>query len=635
MTQPSLIYAPRREFERALALPVDRIRRTEVFAALARLNALYMIKRAGSGHIGSSFSSLELVSWILLNGLRREPGGRSFQDVYFSSKGHDAPGLYSALIGLGMLDFDLLHRLRKLDGLPGHPDVGTPHIPTNTGSLGMGISKARGMILADRLRGGDRRVYVLTGDGELQEGQFWESLQPSANRGLHELTVIVDHNKLQSDTWVEKVSRLGDLERKLEAFGWEVERIDGHDMKAIDRALMPRASQTEPRIVVADTVKGRGVSFMEEFGKEDCFYKFHSGAPSNEHYLRAAEEILGAANRLLAGAGAQPLTLEREPFPTAVETTGMQRMVAAYSRALLREAERNPRIVALDGDLLLDTGLAPFAERFPDRLFECGIAEQDMVSQAGGMALSGLLPIVHSFACFLTPRANEQIYNNSTERTKVIYVGSLAGLVPGGPGHSHQSVRDIACMGAMPGMVCVEPCCEAEVELLVDFVINRTTESTYLRLVTPPCRVPYELPAGYRLELGRGVALTEGRDAVVLGYGPVLLAEAWKAAELLARDGVSLKVVDFPWLNRVDRAWLASCVSGCRRVFTLDNHYVTGGQGQMLAAAMASTLPPGVEGVTSFGVEEIPHCGRNDEVLRAHRLDAESLRERIREALEA
>ena len=118
---------------------------------------------------------------------------------------------------------------------------------------------------------------------------------------------------------------------------------------------------------------------------------------------------------------------------------------------------------SLDADLRLDCGLVAFRERFPDRFFECGIAEQDMVSQAGAMALAGLLPVVHSFACFLSTRPNEQIYNNATEGTKVIYAGSLAGLVPGGPGHSHQSVRDISALGAVPGMSLIEPFTEAEV----------------------------------------------------------------------------------------------------------------------------------------------------------------------------
>src|SRR5207248_1035420 len=159
---------------------------------LARVNALYMIAAAGSGHIGSSFSAMDIVSWLYLNELRRPDANTSaaFGDLYFSSKGHDVPGLYAVLIGLGDLDFDLLHQLRRLGGLPGHPDVSTSGVVTNTGSLGMGVSKAKGMVEANRLLGRDQRIFVLTGDGELQEGQFWESLGTAAIRRMGEIVVI-------------------------------------------------------------------------------------------------------------------------------------------------------------------------------------------------------------------------------------------------------------------------------------------------------------------------------------------------------------------------------------------------------------------------------------------------------------
>src|SRR5207248_2195726 len=158
---------------------------------------------------------------------------------------------------LGRLRFDLIHQLRRLDGLPGHPDVAaTPQVVTSTGSLGMGISKARGFVLADRFLARTGSVYVLTGDGELQEGQFWESLQPTANRGLREITVVVDRNRVQSDTWVSQVSDLGDLEAKLQAFGWAVARCDGHDFRALAGALAAWQGETRPKILIADTQKG-------------------------------------------------------------------------------------------------------------------------------------------------------------------------------------------------------------------------------------------------------------------------------------------------------------------------------------------------------------------------------------------
>src|SRR5665213_1650203 len=173
----SLAYVPLRELERLRALDADPVARAACFADACRLNALYMIERAGSGHPVTTFSSLDIVSWLHLEVLGEG-------DRYFSSKGHDAPGLYAVFAALGRIDFELIHRLRRLDGLPGHPDVAAmPEVVTSTGSLGMGISKARGFVLANRLLEREGRVFVLTGDGELQEGQFWESLQPTVNRG--------------------------------------------------------------------------------------------------------------------------------------------------------------------------------------------------------------------------------------------------------------------------------------------------------------------------------------------------------------------------------------------------------------------------------------------------------------------
>jgi transketolase len=310
-------------------------------------------------------------------------------------------------------------------------------------------------------------------------------------------------------------------------------------------------------------------------------------------------------------------------------------MVVAYSRELLRQAEREPRLVALDADLELDCGLIPFREHFPERYVECGIAEQDMVSQAGGMALRGLLPVVHSFACFLSTRANEQIYNNATERRKIVYVGSLAGLLPSGPGHSHQSVRDIAAMATIPGLVALEPSCQEEVALAVDYCLQGTPESCYLRLVSIPCDVPYQLPPGYRLQEGRGAVLTEGDDAVLFGYGPVLLPQAYAAAAALKTEhGIGLSVVNLPWLNRVDDTWLRRTLGDRRHVFTLDNHYVHGGQGQLIASRIAGFALEPAPRVYNLGVNDIPVCGTNAEALTAHKLDSAGLVRHVVAAIE-
>jgi transketolase len=619
----TLYYAPPSEFERVRRIEADPARTTALFADLCRLNVLYMVARAGSGHLGSCFSSLDIVAWLLLREMR---DGKDGQDVFFSSKGHDAPGHYAALMATGRLPFDLIHRLRRLDGLPGHPDVGTVGIVTNTGSLGMGISKAKGMAMANRLSGRRGRVFVMTGDGELQEGQIWESLIGAANRGLDEIVVIIDHNKLQSDTLVERTSSLGDLDAKFASFGWHVQRVDGHDLAAFASALERCATiRGKPHVIIADTVKGCGISFMEHtaFDSDVELYKFHSGAPSERDYVAGVQELIDRINDRFRTLGQTELLLETDEAPVRPAPKAPQRLIPAYGEALTRIAATDERIVALDADLVLDTGLIPFRDRFPDRFIECGIAEMDMVSQAGGLALSGRLPIVHSFACFLSTRPNEQIYNNATERTKIVYVGSLAGLLPGGPGHSHQCVRDIAALGGIPGLVMVEPATPAEVEPLLRWCIEAHNASSYMRLVSIPVELEFATPEPFRPVLGQGVSVRSGGDAILFSYGPVMLNEAVKAARLLEKHGIALEVVNMPWLNRVDEGWLRTVIGAHRAVFTLDNHYTAGGQGETIAAAVAA-LGLGVP-VHRFGLTEIPVSGTNDEVLRRHRLDAESL----------
>jgi len=358
----------------------------------------------------------------------------------------------------------------------------------------------------------------------------------------------------------------------------------------------------------------------------DKFYRFHSGAPDETTYRRALEEIVGNANQILQAAGASDVELEEQNWPPRPDLAGRERLVSAYSKALVTIAEKNPGVVALDADLILDTGLIPFSERFPERFFECGIAEQDMVSQAGGMALKGMLPIVHSFACFLSTRPNEQIYNNATEKKKIIYVGTLAGILPSGPGHSHQSVRDISTLGAIPGLTLVEPSCEREVELALEYAVNREPESVYLRLVSVPTSVPFQLPASYQLTKARGVALLDGKDAIIFAYGPVLLGQAYDAAlRLRLEQQIGVTLINMPWLNVVDREWLRETVADFDTVITIDNHYVAQGQGAMLAAGIAALrlTPPPI--LVALGVSDVPACGQNDEVLRIHGLDSNSI----------
>jgi transketolase len=619
-----LSYVSREVFRAVREGVADPFARAELIADLCRINTLFMIMQAGSGHIGSSFSSTDIITWLWTEYLRDPNGASQDADVYFSSKGHDAPALYSLLIAMEKLPFELLPKLRQLHGLPGHPDVGTPYIATNTGSLGMGISKAYGMARANRYTGRAGRIVVMTGDGELQEGQIWESLQPVANEKLGEITVIVDHNKFQSDTAVAAVSDLGPLEDKFRVFGWEVRRGDGHDFRVLRDTLAHFDTVTDrPKVFIADTVKGKGVSFMEGIACGDQTYHFHAGAPSLENYVKGTRELIARVNERLARLKRPAAPLTPSPLPVRVAPKQPEKIVLAYGDELLAMARQRPEIIVMDADLLSDCGIEAFKAELPQRFIECGIAEQHMVSAAGGMALRGLLPVVHSFACFLSTRANEHIYNNATEKKRIIYTATLAGLVPGGPGHSHQSVRDISAIGAVPGLVAFEPCSEKEARLGIRWAVEQNPDSTYLRFVNVPLDLPYTMPADYALQLGRGVLLRPGQDVAIIGYGTILLTNACRAAEELAAQGISAAVIDLPWLNRIDDDWVHDVLGSFKHIVTLDNHYLEFGQGVMVAAALARA---GVRaGITPIGLTEIPACGSNADVLAYHGLDSASI----------
>ncbi len=640
MVNISLI--PREEFQRVSGANIPKYAKLELLADMCRLNALNSVKRAGSGHLGSSLSSLDIVTLLYYSEMNTVKLGIEHpdRDIYFSSKGHDVPGFYAVLYSLGILGKEKFTRLRRLDGTHGHPDVSIPGIEANSGSLGMGISKAKGMALAKKITGHGGRIFVMTGDGELQEGQIWEALQTTAHQKVTNVHVIVDFNKIQTDKPVQQVIDLGNLERKFEIFGWHVARCNGHDFAALDKVFAGFKKVTDkPKVLIADTIKGKGVSFMEgtaivKEGKG--IYQWHSGAPDDDSFKAGHTEILNRINERLGKQGLKPLSLElletREEHRVRLKDTA-EKVVNAYGEALVELAARRKDIVVLDADLAVDCGIRLFESKYPDRFIENGIAEQDMVSMAGGLALQGLLPIVNSFGVFLASRANEQIYTNATEGSKIIYVCHYAGLIPAGPGQSHQSLRDISLFAALPNFVALEPCNAVETRLALEWCVNEASGNCLLRLVISPSPRTIALPADYKFECGKGCVLQDGKDAVIFAYGPVMLNEALLAGELLNKKGFSLKVVNMPWLNRVDRKWLEAVVGNSAAIFVLDNHSPQGGLGDSLLNAITASDKLKVKQFQKFAVEGFPACGTPVEALAYHRLNGASLAERILQAI--
>ena len=256
-----------------------------------RVDVLRMIARAGSGHPGGSLSSVEIVTALYFAVMSYRPGEPQWtgRDRFVISKGHGVPTVYAALTHAGCLDRAELDGLRRIDSrLQGHPDrMRLPFIEAATGSLGQGLSVAIGMALAERLdTRNDYRVYCLLGDGEMQAGQVWEAAMAAGKFKLRNLTAIVDYNKVQLDGHVQSIMDLEPLADKWRAFRWNAIEIDGHDLRAVlDAFALARATEDRPTVIVAHTVKGKGVSFMEDTPA------WHGKAPNAEELARALAEL--------------------------------------------------------------------------------------------------------------------------------------------------------------------------------------------------------------------------------------------------------------------------------------------------------------------------------------------------------
>ncbi len=617
--EEELFYFEKSEFNKIIKIKSNWLIKKKVLSNMLRLNVLYMIQNAGSGHIGTSFSSIDLVNYVYFDFLNKE-------DIYFSSKGHDAPALYSVLMAKNIIPFSNIHNFRRIKGLPGHPDVKTKGICTNTGSLGMGISKAKGFLLANNFKKKNRNVVVLTGDGELQEGQFWESLMNIPKNISKNLIIIVDNNKYQSDLTVQNTSSLGNLKNKLETFDIKTFSCDGNNFNDIKKTFNRIKKINAPKAIIANTIKGKGVSFIE--GKpsiKNMYYNYHSGSLKYKEYLEAVNELIKNFKKIDKKLPNLKLTKKINPIRNLIDDH--QNFISEYSQKILEFGKKNKKIVCLDADLVVDTGLKKFKHKFPNQFIECGIAEQDMVSIAGSLASSGKIPIVHSFSCFLVSRAAEQIYNNITQNSKVIYVGSLSGVLPAAPGHSHQSLRDISLMSSMPNVIIIEPIDISQLPKVLNWSINKTKKSIFLRINSIPLKNYKELNNKKKISLGRGEIIAKGNKATIIALGPVMVRQAIEVKNNLKKiKKIDVEIISTIYANSFDHRWYKNVIDKKNGpIFVLENHFTFNGFFSFICQSFIKNKIGTNRNIYNFGFEEIPACGTNKEVLSYHNIDIKSI----------
>jgi len=292
---------------------------------------------------------------------------------------------------------------------------------------------------------------------------------------------------------------------------------------------------------------------------------------------------------------------------------------------LVNLGKKRKDIIVLDADLAAPCGLKPFEEKYPQRFIEAGIAEQDMVSVAGALARQGFLPVVNTFAAFLTSRANEQIFNNQTEGKKIIYIGHLAGLIPATPGKSHIALRDIALMRTMPNLILAEPSNSWEAEKLFYFLVEKIKQGAYLRLANIRGLGEVVLPKNYKISLGKGAILKGGKDLALISYGPIILSLLLKTSEILTKKRIKTKVINFPWLNKIDSQWVKRNLSSVPIWIIIENHISFGGLADEFENLIKKT--PSLKGIKleKIGIDTPARSGNILEVLKYYRLNPQSL----------
>jgi transketolase len=651
----------------------------ELKAAAAEMRAMNVLSiyAAGSGHPGGTLSVMDLAAALYLNELNHDPSNPAWpeRDRVFWSAGHKAPALYVALGRAGYFPLDDVALLRQFGSkFEGHPNwLKVPGVEISSGSLGQGLGAAVGNALGGKLRGSAYRVYVIMGDGEHQEGSVWEAAMAAGHFKLDNLCAIVDVNRLQIDGWVKEVMNVEPLAEKYSAFGWNVVEIDGHDMEQIVGGFaQARATRGRPTVLLARTIKGKGVSFMENEAS------WHGTAPNKEQFEKALPELLTAdftrerVETLLNRAAANSKEVaqktkqgipeyghdywwnSREGMKVEMDPTRM-----GFGRGL-EHAGNDPRVVTLHADISGSIRITDFEAKHPERLnrvFSVGIAEQNMMSVAAGLAREGFIPVTGTYGVFASGRAWDQI------RTTICYsnlnvkiAGAHGGISVGPDGATHQALEEIALTTILPNMHVVVPCDSLETQKATMHGLLELEGPLYLRfareatpVVTKPA-TPYKFGVAnvirFRGEQAKFLEAfetvlgpnykNESEDAAIIACGP-MVPEAMRAAWLLKVEyGIETRVVNVHTVKPMDIATVIKAADDTRLVVTAEEHQV-GGFGNIVAGAVLQhrkdfqqPLQFGMVGVANrFGVS-----GKPWELVQSFELTAEHIAKRVLDLLD-
>jgi transketolase len=604
-------------------------------ATQLRIDSVRSTTAAGSGHPTSCLSAAEIVATLFFGEMRFDPADphNPDNDRFVLSKGHAAPILYAAWAEVGLFPREDLLKLRQLGSdLEGHPTPRLPFVDVATGSLGQGICAAIGIALNARRIGSDYRTYVLLGDGEMAEGSVWEAADVAILHKLDNLCAVIDVNALGQSQHTQFGHRMDEIAGRWKAFGWHTMVVDGHDIEALEKAYAEaRATKGQPSMILARTVKGKGLSAIE--GKDGWHGKPLKKGEEADKAIAELEQQMGPAAPKPEIPGParqsrpeQPADYSKMPAP-AYKKGDLVATREAWGTALAALGGIDSRVVALDADVKNSTFSDKFEGAHPDRFYENFIAEQAMVGASMGLAARGAIPFPSTFACFLT-RAADFIRMAGISAVNVKLVGSHAGVSIGEDGPSQMALEDLALMRAVPDCTVVYPCDGVSAERLVVEMAQRPGMA-YMRTSRPKTPVIYDAEERFPIGGSKVLRQSDADVATVVGAG-VTVFEALKAYDQLKAEGISIRVIDAYSVQPIDAKTMIEAAAATRGVLiTVEDHYGAGGIGDAVSEAVAAA---GFT-VRRLAVREIPHSGLPDELLDRYGISARHIVEAVRQSL--
>ncbi|XP_070297016.1 transketolase [Salvelinus sp. IW2-2015] len=546
-----------------------------------RINSIKATCASNSGHPTTCCSAAELMSVLFFHTMRYKATDPRNQcnDRFVLSKGHAAPILYAAWAEAGFVKEADLINLRKIDSdLEGHPTPKLEFVDVATGSLGQGLGAACGMAYTGKhFDKSSYRVYCMLGDGECSEGAVWEAMAFGSHYNLDNLVAIIDANRLGQSEAAPLKHNMDVYRKRCEAFGWNTYVVDGHDVEELCKALW-QAQQVKgkPTMILAKTFKGRGLKGM---------------------------------GRGWGGKGSWVATRK------------------AYGVALAKLGQSSQRVVALDADMKNSTFSEMFHKAFPERFVECFIAEQNMVSVAIGCATRDrTVAFASTFAAFLS-RAYDHIRMAAVSESNINLAGSHCGVSIGEDGPSQMALEDIAMFRAIPTCTLFYPSDGVSTERSVELAAN-TKGICFLRITRPELKVIYDPKEKFEVGVAKVVRQSDSDKVTVIGAG-VTLHEALTAADLLASEGVNIRVIDPFTIKPLDAATILSSARATGgRIITVEDHYREGGLGEAVLSAVGEE--PGII-VTRLAVNRIPRSGKPQELLDLYGISAKHIANAVRQ----